>query len=70
MYCGNLKAQLIVDHFTPIYLGGRTEIGNLVPVCPECNKKKYRKQPDEWISSEFGREKLSEIKRFLSEKPS
>jgi 5-methylcytosine-specific restriction endonuclease McrA len=32
-----------MDHVVPLALGGRSNKGNLVPACKECNtKKKYR----------------------------
>lgn len=41
-YCGAAltDATLTVDHVRPRSKGGKTEPGNIVPACDECNQKK------------------------------
>ena len=44
-YCGKQvgAAQLTMDHLVPIARGGRSNKGNLVPACKDCNNKKTNK---------------------------
>lgn len=41
-YCGNTFAPsaLTMDHLVPLVRGGRSNKGNLVPACKDCNNKK------------------------------
>lgn len=48
LYCRTSGHKLTVDHWLPVKLGGRTEMGNLIPCCKSCNSKKGAKHPDEW----------------------
>jgi 5-methylcytosine-specific restriction endonuclease McrA len=44
-YCGRQVGAkaLTMDHLVPLIRGGRSNKGNLVPACKECNdKKKHR----------------------------
>lgn len=50
-YCGSTD-NITVDHFVPLYLGGKTEHGNIVPSCSTCNNKKRHKHPENWCSPE------------------
>lgn len=50
-YCGATE-DLTVDHFIPLYLGGKTEFGNIVPACYSCNSSKQHKHPQTWCSSD------------------
>ncbi len=47
-YCGRTPPQvkLTVDHVVPEVLGGRTEPGNLVAACGDCNAGKSSVAPD------------------------
>jgi len=43
-YCGQKfpPEELTMDHIVPIVRGGKSQKGNVVPACKECNnKKKY-----------------------------
>ena len=46
-YCGAL-APLTVDHRVPLSRGGSNWIGNLIPACARCNKKKGRRTEEEF----------------------
>jgi 5-methylcytosine-specific restriction endonuclease McrA len=37
-----------IDHYNPIYLGGKSNIDNLVLSCPKCNISKNKKNPYEF----------------------
>lgn len=52
IYCGERGHKLTMDHFMPVKLGGRTEIGNLVPCCKSCNSRKGAKTPSQYFSAE------------------
>ena len=49
-YCGKKVGadQLTMDHIVPISRGGRSNKGNIVPSCKECNSKKKYLLPIEW----------------------
>jgi 5-methylcytosine-specific restriction enzyme A len=42
------RAHLTMDHVVPISRGGRSNKGNIVPACKECNTKKKYLVPVEW----------------------
>jgi 5-methylcytosine-specific restriction endonuclease McrA len=48
LYCGNHGRKLTMDHWMPVSLGGKTEVGNLIPCCQPCNSRKGGKHPDDW----------------------
>lgn len=48
LYCGNHGRKMTMDHWMPVSLGGKTEVGNLIPCCQPCNSRKGGKHPDEW----------------------
>jgi len=49
-YCHSAvgRTQLTMDHVVPLSRGGRSNKGNLVPACKECNNKKKYLLPVEW----------------------
>jgi 5-methylcytosine-specific restriction protein A len=49
-YCGAEvpPKELTMDHVVPIARGGRTDRGNVVPCCKECNNTKRDLLPVEW----------------------
>lgn len=53
-YCGEKfsPAELTMDHVVPLIRGGRSNKGNLVPACKDCNS---RKQHSLAFEIEFGR---------------
>lgn len=59
-YCGT-KNDISIEHFIPISRGGGTAMGNVIPACLTCNKKKAGRLPEEWCS----REQLERIARLL-----
>jgi 5-methylcytosine-specific restriction enzyme A len=46
-YCGRKfrPEELTMDHVVPLARGGRSNPGNLVPACEECNQKKKLNTP-------------------------
>jgi 5-methylcytosine-specific restriction endonuclease McrA len=42
------RLALTMDHIVPLSRGGRSNKGNLVPACKECNNKKKSLLPVEW----------------------
>lgn len=40
--------ELTMDHLIPLSRGGKSNKGNLVPCCKECNTKKHSLLPMEW----------------------
>lgn len=46
-YCGSM-GPLQQDHVIPIARGGRHSIGNLVPACGPCNRRKWQMLLVEW----------------------
>ncbi len=53
-YCGRqVGAQaLTMDHLVPLARGGRSNRGNLVPACKDCNNKKKHQLAFEWEPAE------------------
>ena len=49
-YCGQHvgAAALTMDHLIPLVRGGRSNKGNLVPACKDCNSKKKHQLAFEW----------------------
>jgi len=49
-YCGVSmgKAQLTMDHFSPLELGGKNDTSNLLSACRACNKAKGSMSPEDW----------------------
>ena len=49
-YCGHkvAPAELTLDHVVPLVRGGRSNKGNCVAACKECNTRKRDLLPTEW----------------------
>ena len=49
-YCGNKfpPHELTMDHLVPLARGGRSNKGNLVPSCKQCNTRKKHQLAFEW----------------------
>jgi 5-methylcytosine-specific restriction endonuclease McrA len=49
-YCGKSfpPRQLTMDHIVPLSRGGKSNKGNVVPACKDCNNKKKYMLPIEW----------------------
>jgi hypothetical protein len=60
-YCGEWVRFPVLEHLVPVHHGGGTDAHNVVPACANCNTKKGRKMPWEWIPSE----RYEEIKAML-----
>ena len=48
-YCGIKSDHLTKDHIIPVLLGGNDEIGNIVPACMQCNRRKGIKQVESFM---------------------
>ena len=46
-YCGKTDVQLNVDHIIPKARGGKSEYGNCVAACFDCNNRKGNRTPEE-----------------------
>lgn len=66
LYCGENTERLVMDHFVPVKLGGRTEVGNLLPCCAICNNAKRASAPDVWVPQHCGADAYESIKWFLA----
>lgn len=64
IYCGRAE-KIAIDHFVPLSLGGKTERGNLVPCCVNCNSRKNKHEPNAWIIENFGWQTLRRVRGFL-----
>ncbi len=51
-YCGQSfkPSTLTLDHIVPLVRGGRSNKGNCVPACKECNSRKQSLLPTEWMA--------------------
>ena len=47
-YCGKRTAKLTKDHVVPISKGGKDNMGNIVPACFDCNRKKNAESLLDW----------------------
>jgi hypothetical protein len=45
-YCRSVDNELVVDHVTPLALGGSDQPSNLVAACKDCNSGKSSTSPD------------------------
>jgi len=46
-YCGRPSSHLTLDHVFPRHRGGKHEWENLVSACPQCNRHKGHRTPQE-----------------------
>lgn len=46
-YCGSTE-RIEADHRIPLDRGGSNEIGNILPACPHCNRRKHRRTEEEF----------------------
>jgi len=46
------EKTMVRDHFIPLFAGGGTSFGNIVPACWHCNSSKQHIDPKEWCSPE------------------
>lgn len=56
--CGALFTERLAakDHWIPVVDGGKWEVGNIVPLCFQCNSSKNGHEPFEWLARKFGAE--------------
>ena len=49
-FCGKkiTPRELTMEHIVPLVRGGKSNKGNIVPACKECNNKKKYLLPIEW----------------------
>src|SRR5687767_3459002 len=48
-YCGSTE-RIEADHRIPLDRGGSNEIGNILPACRHCNRRKHRRTEEEFRS--------------------
>jgi len=46
-YCGSTE-RIEADHRIPLFRGGSNEIGNILPACRHCNRRKHRRTEEEF----------------------
>lgn len=46
-YCGSTE-RIEADHRIPLCRGGSNDVGNILPACRSCNRRKHRKTEDEF----------------------
>jgi 5-methylcytosine-specific restriction endonuclease McrA len=46
-YCGSTE-RIEADHRIPLYRGGSNKIGNILPACRHCNRRKHRRTEEEF----------------------
>lgn len=65
-YC-NKEKKLTADHFIPLSKGGSDSLGNILPVCHQCNVRKNAIDPCEWYSRQvfFSQVRWKKILRVL-----
>lgn len=67
-YCG-VREVSEIDHIIPLALGGRSEPGNLVGVCFECNHAKSDQTLAEWFAAIGERIQSAFLRRFDEQRP-
>lgn len=52
-YCGGTapKSRIVIDHVTPVCLGGTSAPYNLVAACEPCNQGKGRQEVKGWVEA-------------------
>ena len=48
-YCGEDLSDPQLEHILPVSRGGRHELGNVLPVCLNCNRDKGDQTLEEWL---------------------
>jgi 5-methylcytosine-specific restriction endonuclease McrA len=64
-YCGEKAARVEADHRIPLSRGGRNVIGNILPSCRRCNRRKRTKTEDEfraWLADETTASRKAKVK--------
>jgi 5-methylcytosine-specific restriction endonuclease McrA len=55
-YCQkSLKESCELDHIMPLALGGTHDLRNLQFLCLNCNRRKNKRRPNEWLEAESSR---------------
>ena len=64
VYCG-AQHDLQADHFIPLNQGGTHAPSNLVPACPNCNKSKRDRDPEQWYRQQpsFNEQRWRQIQK-------
>jgi len=60
-YCGRNDVPLTVDHVVLWEDGGPSIEENLISACKKCNKTRGNMQYEEWLESEYYREKVQNV---------
>lgn len=66
IYCGTKMGErlMTIDHFIPLELGGKNEVGNYLTSCKPCNKKKGSQDPKEFCKADYDR-----VSEYLRTRP-
>jgi hypothetical protein len=68
-YCGKPEKHLQQDHFFPAMSGGGYTASNILPACPDCNKRKTYFHPLAWlVMQEHGLLKYVRLSNYLAQK--
>ena len=65
-YCGDKNTELEQEHVIPVNLGGKYEMGNIIPACRRCNSSKNNSDMHEWYKRQnfFNNDRLDKIVNF------
>ena len=65
-YCRETEGKLVVDHVTPVALGGNDQPSNLVAACHDCNSGKASTSPDAAMVADVTDQQLQLAKNIES----
>ena len=63
-YCRSKENPLVVDHVTPVALGGSDQPSNLVAACKDCNSGKSSTSPDAALIEEVSDQQIKLAKNI------
>lgn len=66
VYCGAKANKMHIDHVQPIAAGGKSNVRNLIPCCPSCNRSKSTSEASDWLEQKHGVLGLARAVVFLT----